>query len=147
MYPSEEKGRKSGPACVSHHFRALRPALLPSQGHLTSAPVPLTLAKKELQLPWAGRTPIPVGRPQPLGWGPERRGARAVGSMAKTSLFRSVLLPWFPLNVSSTQCPQRPRSPKEPRLLPGAGKVLGQQVSDRMDGAVIFTPGKKWETG
>lgn len=69
LYWSVEKGRKSGQARVSQHLMALHPALLPSQGHLTSVSVCLTLARNEHQLGWVGQTPNPVGWLQSIGWG------------------------------------------------------------------------------
>lgn len=69
LYWIVEKGRKSGQAWVSQHLMALHPALLPSQGHLTSVSMCLTLAKKELWLAWVGWTQVPVDWSQLLCWG------------------------------------------------------------------------------
>ena len=66
---------------------ALHPALLPSQGHLTSASVCLTLAKKELQLAWVGRTQIPVHWPQPLGWGAREKRSQSNGVWPFLSIY------------------------------------------------------------
>lgn len=77
---------------------ALHPVLLPSQGHLTSVSVCLTLARKEPQLGWAGWTQVP------LGWLPSGWGAGESRDQSSGDDLYSVLFPELSSSLIPTKC-------------------------------------------
>lgn len=129
----------------------LHPVLLPSQGHLTSVSVCLTLARKELQLGWVGPTQFPVGWPHPSGWGARENRGENNGDDLYHVLFQERSLSSVPSECLKYHSSLNILGPRNSSwLLRGATKVLCWQFFKstlQMQGAVIFIPDKQWFAG